>query len=96
MRDDDTNPITEEARYVDTIQEDVRWLGWGWDEHLYYASDYFEQMYDYAVQLIKKGLAYVCDLNANQISEYRIIYEAYHTQKVIQIIRVGHRKDIYR
>ncbi|ODS32832.1 MAG: glutaminyl-tRNA synthetase [Candidatus Scalindua rubra] len=71
LRYDDTNPITEEARYVDSIQEDVHWLGWDWGEHIYYASDYFEQMYDYAVQLIKKGLAYVCDLSSDQISEYR-------------------------
>jgi glutaminyl-tRNA synthetase len=71
LRYDDTNPIAEEARYVDSIQEDVRWLGWDWGEHLYYASDYFEKMYEYAVQLIKNGFAYVCDLDADQIREYR-------------------------
>jgi len=71
LRYDDTNPITEETRYVDSIREDIRWLGWDWGEHLYHASDYFEKMYEHAVQLIKKGLAYVCDLNAEQISEYR-------------------------
>jgi len=71
LRFDDTNPVTEEDRYVNSIQDDVRWLGWDWNENLYYASDYFEQMYDYAVQLIEKGHAYVCDLNASQISEYR-------------------------
>ncbi|MFQ5713492.1 MAG: glutamine--tRNA ligase/YqeY domain fusion protein [Candidatus Scalinduaceae bacterium] len=71
LRYDDTNPITEEARYVNSIQEDVHWLGWDWGEHLYYASDYFEKMYEYAVQLIKKGLAYVCDLTADQITEHR-------------------------
>jgi len=71
LRYDDTNPITEEARYVNSIQEDVRWLGWDWGEHLYYASDYFEKMYEYAVQLIEKGLAYVCDLTADQITEHR-------------------------
>jgi glutaminyl-tRNA synthetase len=71
LRFDDTNPVTEEDRYVNSIQDDIRWLGWDWNENLYYASDYFEQMYDYAVQLIEKGHAYVCDLNASQISEYR-------------------------
>ncbi len=71
LRYDDTNPITEEARYVNSIQEDVLWLGWDWGEHLYYASDYFEKMYVYAVELIKKGIAYVCDLTADQITEYR-------------------------
>jgi len=71
LRFDDTNPMTEEAEYVRAIQEDVRWLGWDWGEHLYYASDYFEQMYQYAVQLIKAGKAYVCDLSPEQIREYR-------------------------
>ena len=71
LRFDDTNPVKEEARYVESIQEDVRWMGWDWNEHLYYASDYFNQMYDYAVQLIKKSLAYVCDLDAEEMREYR-------------------------
>ena len=71
LRFDDTNPVMEEARYVESIKEDVRWMGWDWGEHLYYASDYFDQMHDYAVQLINKGLAYVCDLNAEETREYR-------------------------
>jgi glutaminyl-tRNA synthetase len=71
LRFDDTNPEKEEEEYVNSIIEDVRWLGWEWEKHLYYASDYFEQMYEYAVQLIKKGKAYVCDLTADQIREYR-------------------------
>ncbi|MBC8549506.1 MAG: glutamine--tRNA ligase/YqeY domain fusion protein [Candidatus Brocadiales bacterium] len=71
LRFDDTNPVKEEARYVESIQEDVRWMGWDWNEHLYYASDYFDQMYGYAVQLINNGLAYVCDLDAKQMREYR-------------------------
>jgi glutaminyl-tRNA synthetase len=71
LRYDDTNPTKEETEYVDSIQEDVRWLGWDWGEHLCYASDYFEQLYQYAVQLIKQGLAYVCDLTAEEIREYR-------------------------
>ena len=69
LRFDDTNPEKEEQEYVSSIIEDVRWLGWDWGEHLYYASDYFEQMYEYAVQLIKKGKAYVCDLTAEQTRE---------------------------
>ncbi len=71
LRFDDTNPTKEEGEYVEAIKEDVRWLGWDWADRLYYASDYFEQMYEYAVQLIKKGKAYVCDLTTNQIREYR-------------------------
>ena len=97
LRFDDTNPIKEEQEYIDSIIEDVRWLGWDWGDQadqgealdwippafgrldrikpsfggLYYASDYFEQMYEYAVQLIKKGRAYVCDLTAEQTREYR-------------------------
>ncbi|MGB2823983.1 MAG: glutamine--tRNA ligase/YqeY domain fusion protein, partial [Phycisphaerae bacterium] len=71
LRFDDTNPTTEEVEYVESIQEDVRWLGWDWGEHLYYASDYFQQMYDYAEQLIQEGKAYVDDLSAEEIREYR-------------------------
>jgi len=71
LRFDDTNPIKEETEYINSIIEDVKWLGWDWEDRLYYASDYFEQMYDYAVQLIKKGKAYVCDLDADKIREYR-------------------------
>ena len=67
LRFDDTNPTREEAEYVEAIIEDIRWLGWDWGEHLYYASDYFEQMYAYAVQLIKAGRAYVDDQTAEQI-----------------------------
>ncbi|UCG49811.1 MAG: glutamine--tRNA ligase/YqeY domain fusion protein [Phycisphaerales bacterium] len=71
LRFDDTNPEKEEQEYVDSIIEDVRWLGWDWGEHLYFGSDYFEKMYEYAVRLIEKGKAYVCDLNAEQTREYR-------------------------
>ncbi len=71
LRFDDTNPVKEEDEYVNSIIEDVKWLGFDWEDRLYYASDYFEQMYEYAVQLIKKGVAYVCDLTAEQIREYR-------------------------
>ena len=71
LRFDDTNPSKEEVEYIDSIKEDVRWLGFDWGEHLYYASDYFEQLYDYAVQLIKKEFAYVCSLSADETREYR-------------------------
>ncbi|MHC4737946.1 MAG: glutamine--tRNA ligase/YqeY domain fusion protein [Planctomycetota bacterium] len=71
LRFDDTNPIKEETEYINSIIEDVKWLGWDWQDRLYYASDYFEQMYDYAVQLIKKGKAYVCDLDADKTRQYR-------------------------
>jgi glutaminyl-tRNA synthetase len=71
LRFDDTNPSKEESQFVESIQEDIRWLGFSWDDRLYYASDYFDQLYDFAVQLIKKGLAYVCDLSAEEIKKYR-------------------------
>ena len=71
LRFDDTNPIKEEQEYIDSIIEDVRWLGFDWGDRLYYASDYFEQMYEYAMQLVKAGKAYVCDLTPEQIREYR-------------------------
>jgi len=71
LRFDDTNPEKEELEYVESIKEDVRWLGFDWQGRLYYASDYFQQLYDYAIQLIKAGKAYVCDLTADQIREYR-------------------------
>jgi glutaminyl-tRNA synthetase len=71
LRFDDTNPSKEDVEYVDSIREDVRWLGFDWDGREYYASDYFEQLYQYAVQLIRAGKAFVCDLNADQIREYR-------------------------
>jgi glutaminyl-tRNA synthetase len=71
LRFDDTNPTKEEVEYVKSITEDVRWLGFDWDDRLFYASDYFEQMYQYAEQLIRHGKAYVCDLGADEIREYR-------------------------
>ncbi len=71
LRFDDTNPTKEEEEYVQSIIEDVRWLGFDWGDRLYFASDYFEQMYQWAEQLIKAGKAYVCDLSPEQIREYR-------------------------
>jgi glutaminyl-tRNA synthetase len=71
LRFDDTNPVKEDVEYVDSIMEDVKWLGFDWEDRLFYASDYFEQLYEYAVTLIEKGLAFVDDLSAEEISETR-------------------------
>lgn len=71
LRMDDTNPTKEDVEYVDAIKEDIKWLGFDWGDRFYFASDYFERMYGYAVELIKKGLAYVCELNGEQMREYR-------------------------
>ena len=71
LRMDDTNPTKEDVEYVDAIKEDIQWLGFKWDDRFYYASDYFEQMYDFAVELIQKGLAYVCELTPDRMREYR-------------------------
>jgi len=71
LRFDDTNPSKEEEKYVESIKDSVRWLGFDWEDRLYFASDYFEQMYDYAIQLIKASKAYVDDLSADEIREYR-------------------------
>src|SRR5687767_7872434 len=71
LRFDDTNPTREEQEYIDAIEADVRWLGFDWEPHLYHASDYFERLYEWAVVLIRNGLAYVDDLSAEQIREYR-------------------------
>lgn len=71
LRFDDTNPSKEDVEYVESIKEDIRWLGFDWGDRLFFASSYFEQLYEYALQLIRKGLAYVCDLTADQMREYR-------------------------
>ncbi|HVP56692.1 MAG TPA: glutamate--tRNA ligase family protein, partial [bacterium] len=71
LRFDDTNPAKEEVEYVESIMEDIRWLGFDWGDRLFYASDYFEQLCQYAVQLIKAGKAYVCDLSPDQMAEFR-------------------------
>ncbi|MCX6304233.1 MAG: glutamine--tRNA ligase/YqeY domain fusion protein [Bacteroidetes bacterium] len=71
LRFDDTNPVKEDVEYVDSIMEDVKWLGFDWEDRLFFASDYFEELYAYAVILIRKGKAYVCDMTAEEISETR-------------------------
>ena len=71
LRFDDTNPTKEDVEYVDSIQADVKWLGFTWEDRMFYASDYFEKLYEYAVQLIKAGKAYVDDLTAEEMRQYR-------------------------
>ena len=71
LRFDDTTPETEEEEYVKSIKEDVRWLGFDWEDREYYASDYYEKLYEFALDLIKKGKAYVCDLSAEEVTAYR-------------------------
>jgi len=71
LRMDDTNPETEDMEYANAIKEDVRWLGFDWEDREFYASDYYERLYDWAVELIKKGVAYVCDLSVDRVREYR-------------------------
>jgi len=71
LRFDDTNPVKEEVEYVESIQQDIHWLGFDWEDRLYYASDYFERLYEFAVALIKTGKAYVCDLSPDEVREYR-------------------------
>jgi glutaminyl-tRNA synthetase len=71
LRFDDTNPVKEEIRYEESIKEDIRWLGFDWDDRLFYASDYFDKLYEYAVELIKMGKAYVCHLTPEETRDYR-------------------------
>ncbi|MFZ5753816.1 MAG: glutamate--tRNA ligase family protein, partial [Bacillota bacterium] len=71
LRFDDTNPSKEEVEFVESIQQDVKWLGFDWGDRMFYASDYFEELYQFAVKLIKAGKAYVCDLSPQEMKEYR-------------------------
>ena len=71
LRFDDTNPVKEDTEYVESIMEDVRWLGWDWGDNLFYASDYFEKLYEYAEILIRDGKAFVCDLSMEELRQYR-------------------------
>ena len=96
LRYDDTNPIGEEEEYVQAIQQDVRWLGWDWGEHLYYASDYFQQMYAYAEQLIEAGKAYVCDLSPEQTREYRGTLTAPGKESPYRNRGVAENLDLFR
>ena len=71
MRLDDTNPVKEDSKYVEAIKRDIQWLGYDWDDRLYFTSDYFPKLYQYAINLIEKGSVYVCDLTAEEVREYR-------------------------
>ncbi len=71
LRMDDTNPVKEEQEYIDAIKEDIRWLGFDWETHEYHASDYFDTLYEWTKLMIRAGKAYICDLSADQIREYR-------------------------
>ncbi len=84
LRFDDTNPVKEEVEYIDSIKEDIHWLGFDWEDREYYASDYFGKLYDFAVDLIKKGLAYVDDQPADLISSQKGTPSQPGTRKSIQ------------
>jgi len=71
LRFDDTNPAKEDTEFVNSIQQDIKWLGFDWEDRLFFASSYFDKMYEYAIELIKKGKAFVCDMTAEQIRESR-------------------------
>src|SRR6188472_464766 len=71
LRMDDTDPVKEESEYIEAIKDDIRWLGFEWDGPVYHASEYFDQLYEWAEVLIKKGKAFVCDLTADEMSQYR-------------------------
>ncbi len=71
LRMDDTNPVKEEAEYVESMKRDIKWLGFDWEDRFFYASDYFDQLYEYAIQLIEQGQAYVCDLSPEEMRQYR-------------------------
>ncbi len=96
LRFDDTNPVKEEQEYIDAIKADVRWLGFDWGEHEYYASDYFEQLYDWAVRLIEAGLAYVDDQNAEQIRQTRGTLTAPGTPSPWRERPIAENLDLFR
>ena len=95
LRFDDTNPSKEEVEYVDSIKEDVKWLGFDWGYREYYASDYFDQLYEYAIQLIKKGVAYVCDLTGDQIREHRGTLTAPGKESSYRNRSIGENLDLF-
>jgi len=96
LRFDDTNPSKEDVEYIDSIINDVRWLGFDWDDRLFYASDYFEKMYDYAVSLIKAGQAYVCDLSPEEIRKYRGTFKEPGRESPYRNRSVEENLDLFR
>ena len=95
LRFDDTNPVTEDTEYVESIQDDVRWLGFSWDDRLFYASDYFERLYACAVELIRKGLAYVDSLDADQMREHRGTFAVPGTNSPYRERSVAENLDLF-
>ena len=95
LRFDDTNPVKEDVEYVDSIMEDVKWLGFDWEDRLFYASDYFEQLYEYARILISKGKAYVCDMTADEIGETRGTPTRPGTESIFRSRLVEENLDIF-
>ncbi len=96
LRFDDTNPSTEEEEYVRAITDDVRWLGFDWEDRLYYASDYFEQLHGFALRLIEKGKAYVCDLSGEELREYRGTLTTPGRNSPFRDRPVGENLDLFR
>jgi glutaminyl-tRNA synthetase len=96
LRFDDTNPTKEDVEYVESIMEDVRWLGFDWGDRLYYASDYFEQLYAWAVQLVRADKAYVCDLSADEIREYRGTLTAPGKESPYRTRSIEENLDLFR
>ena len=96
LRFDDTNPIAEEEEYVRSIQDDVKWLGFDWEDRIYFASDYFQQMYDYAIQLIRNGNAYVCDLTSEDIKETRGTLQKPGTQSPYRDRPIDENLDLFQ
>lgn len=96
LRFDDTNPETEETEYIESIQNDVRWLGFDWKEHKYFASDYFQQLYDWAEYLIEQGKAYVCSLNEDELKEYRGNFTRPGKESPYRARSVSENLDLFR
>ncbi|MCL2335828.1 MAG: glutamine--tRNA ligase/YqeY domain fusion protein [Firmicutes bacterium] len=96
LRFDDTNPVKEDVEYVESIMADVRWLGFDWQERLFYASDYFEELYGYAIRLIERGKAYVCDLSADEIRDYRGTLTAPGRESPYRDRSVAENLDLFR
>lgn len=96
LRMDDTNPAKEDEEYVDAIQEDIHWLGFDWGDHFYYASDYFEKMYECALELIDKGLAFVCELTGNEIRETRGTLTSPGTNSPYRNRPIEENRDLFR
>ncbi|HPM03838.1 MAG TPA: glutamine--tRNA ligase, partial [Candidatus Cloacimonadota bacterium] len=96
LRFDDTNPVKEDIEYVDSIMEDVHWLGFDWNEKLFYASDYYQQLYDYAEYLIKEGKAYVCDLNQEEMRQTRGTLTVPGTDSPFRNRSIDENLDLFR